>query len=359
MSADPRLREFHNNNNSDSVNHIHNDGEYILFHSLFKRHIIEVLKKICLRCSNPYLQNDVKYCMRCKIKVPSKITIDDNISTINAVYEFPLTGNKIVKVLTAKRCYEIIDCVSDSICALLGFPKDQHPRQLFTHVKVDDTGYVSQMYHHAPSSNSVIKYNSNKYKFDGDFDGDETTTSIPQNEQNKLELSQLKSVTNQTISPSNNSPLINKPYLPKKNVPIKSRLPVKTGRVLPTLMAKRCTYQRPFRCMNIEIAIPVKIAMKITREVVVTEINRIFLTTCVRNGAGIYPGANSVKFARDGSVMQLNLDVDYCEIELNNGDVVRRHLLNDDMIYEDELRMHNIVSVEDPIGKQVRVILFS
>jgi DNA-directed RNA polymerase beta' subunit len=210
MSSDPHLGELHNNSDSVEPNcgtyihYTHNDSDYILFHPLFKRHVVKVLEKICLRCSNIYLQNNVKYCQRCKIKVPSKIIISQNISGINAIYEFLLTGNKIVKVLTAKRCYEIIDCISDSICALLGFSRDQHPRQLFAHVKADNTGSLSQMYHRASSSNSSIKYNANK----DDFDGDEMNTNDPHNEETKLELTQLRHVTNQIISPSNCMPLI-------------------------------------------------------------------------------------------------------------------------------------------------------
>ena len=117
---------------------------------------------------------------------------------------------------------------------------------------------------------------------------------------------------------------------------ISERLNGKTGRVRGNLMGKRVDFSARSVITadpNIsirELGIPMKIAMNITYPVTVNDRNKNFLLKLVQNGPNEYPGAKVLeKFTGDSISLQ---HVDRKSIELVNGDIVHRHMLDGDAI---------------------------
>jgi len=117
---------------------------------------------------------------------------------------------------------------------------------------------------------------------------------------------------------------------------IKERLNGKTGRVRGNLMGKRVDFSArsvitPDPNLSIrELGVPKKIAMNITKPVVVNNRNRDFLQQLVRNGPDIYPGANILEKKTGGDISLRYMDRSTIVIE--NGDVVHRHMMDGDGI---------------------------
>ena len=118
---------------------------------------------------------------------------------------------------------------------------------------------------------------------------------------------------------------------------LKSRLGAKSGRVRGNLMGKRVDFSArsvitPDANIDVdELGVPEEIAMNLTFPEIVTPYNRDRLMSCIRNGPSKYPGAKSV-FLRDEkrtiSLRYVNPDT----IELSQGDVVHRHLMDEDVV---------------------------
>ena len=117
---------------------------------------------------------------------------------------------------------------------------------------------------------------------------------------------------------------------------IKERLNGKQGRVRGNLMGKRVDFSArsvitPDPNLSIrELGVPKKIAMNITKPVVVNNRNRDFLQQLVRNGPDIYPGANILEKKTGGDISLRYMD--RSTIVLENGDVVHRHMMDGDGI---------------------------
>ena len=117
---------------------------------------------------------------------------------------------------------------------------------------------------------------------------------------------------------------------------LKERLNGKTGRVRGNLMGKRVDFSArsvitPDPNVSIrELGIPLKIAKNLTKPIVVNSKNRKFLLSLVRNGPDKYPGANIYE-KRNGESISLRY-VDKDSIILEDGDIVRRHVLDGDAV---------------------------
>ena len=117
---------------------------------------------------------------------------------------------------------------------------------------------------------------------------------------------------------------------------IKERLNGKQGRVRGNLMGKRVDFSArsvitPDPNLSIrELGVPKKIAMNITKPVVVNNRNRDFLQQLVRNGPDVYPGANILEKKTGGDISLRYMD--RSTIVLENGDVVHRHMMDGDGI---------------------------
>jgi len=117
---------------------------------------------------------------------------------------------------------------------------------------------------------------------------------------------------------------------------IKERLNGKGGRVRGNLMGKRVDFSArsvitPDPNISIkELGVPLKIAKNLTVPEYVTAKNTDFLAKLVQNGPDQYPGAKILE-KKNGENISLRY-VDRDSIELNEGDIVHRHLMDGDTV---------------------------
>lgn len=117
---------------------------------------------------------------------------------------------------------------------------------------------------------------------------------------------------------------------------IKERLVGKTGRVRGNLMGKRVDFSArsvitPDPNISIgQLGVPKKVALNITYPVTVNKRNKQFLTTLIINGPDKYPGAKILERASGDSISLRYTDRE--SIELMDGDIVHRHLMDGDAV---------------------------
>jgi DNA-directed RNA polymerase II subunit RPB1 len=117
---------------------------------------------------------------------------------------------------------------------------------------------------------------------------------------------------------------------------IKDRINGKAGRMRGNLMAKRVDFSGRSvitadpRLSIRELGVPMKIAMNLTRPVRVNDRNRAHLTTLVKNGPDVFPGAKILEKANGESIGLRTFNRDLAVLE--NGDIVHRHLMNGDIV---------------------------
>ena len=118
---------------------------------------------------------------------------------------------------------------------------------------------------------------------------------------------------------------------------IKDRLNGKTGRVRGNLMGKRVDFSArsvitPDPNLSIqELGVPLKIAMNITRPVVVNRRNIAILTKLLKNGPDEYPGAKLLERKVNGQFVNISLKyADRESLQLHEGDILHRHMLDGD-----------------------------
>ena len=117
---------------------------------------------------------------------------------------------------------------------------------------------------------------------------------------------------------------------------IKDRLNGKGGRMRGNLMAKRVDFSARSVITadpNIsirELGIPMKIAKNITKPVVVNNLNKAFLMKLVLNGPDVFPGAKILERKNGDSITLRYIDRE--TIQLEEGDIVHRHMMDGDII---------------------------
>jgi DNA-directed RNA polymerase II subunit RPB1 len=103
-----------------------------------------------------------------------------------------------------------------------------------------------------------------------------------------------------------------------------------------------------------EVGVPMKIAMNLTRPEMVTVYNRDRLYKYVQNGADVFPGAKSI-IRKDGRMISLK-HVNTKELVLYNGDIVNRHLMDNDIIlFNRQPTLHRM----SMMGHRVRVLPYN
>ena len=118
---------------------------------------------------------------------------------------------------------------------------------------------------------------------------------------------------------------------------LRQRLKGKEGRIRGNLQGKRVDFSArsvitPDPNIGIDqLGVPKKIAMNLTFPEIVTRYNKSKMIELIRNGPLQYPGAKSIKRKVDGRSTNLQF-VDLNTIDLEEGDVVNRHLLDDDIV---------------------------
>ncbi len=120
---------------------------------------------------------------------------------------------------------------------------------------------------------------------------------------------------------------------------IKDRLNGKTGRVRGNLMGKRVDFSArsvitPDPNLSIrELGVPLKIAQNITKPVTVNARNIGYLTGLLQNGPDVYPGAKLLERVHSGHSIHISLKyADRDSIQLREGDILHRHMMDGDVI---------------------------
>ena len=80
-----------------------------------------------------------------------------------------------------------------------------------------------------------------------------------------------------------------------------------------------------------ELGVPFEICMNLTYPEKVNSYNRERLLGYIRNGFTKYPGAKSIKRKSTGKLISLSV-VDTSTLELFDGDIVNRHLIEGDIV---------------------------
>lgn len=117
---------------------------------------------------------------------------------------------------------------------------------------------------------------------------------------------------------------------------IMGRLNSKNGRIRGNLMGKRVDFSArsvitgdPNLSIR-QLGVPMKIAMNLTKPVVVNDRNRDFLLKLIQNGPDTHPGAKILE-RKNGENISLRY-VDRNSIRLENGDTVHRHMMDGDAV---------------------------
>lgn len=117
---------------------------------------------------------------------------------------------------------------------------------------------------------------------------------------------------------------------------ITGRLNSKNGRIRGNLMGKRVDFSARSvitgdpNLSARQLGVPLRVAMCLTKPVVVNDRNRNFLMKLLQNGPEVYPGAKILE-KKDGSNVSLRY-VDRTSIRLENGDIVHRHMMDGDAV---------------------------
>jgi DNA-directed RNA polymerase II subunit RPB1 len=115
------------------------------------------------------------------------------------------------------------------------------------------------------------------------------------------------------------------------------RIKGKEGRIRSNLMGKRVDFSArsvisPDANLKItDLGVPMLIAMNLTIPEIVNKYNYAKLMKIVRNGSSVYPGAKSVEFKETGKLNAIT-EINCNNITLSFGDVVNRHLQDDDYV---------------------------
>lgn len=152
-----------------------------------------------------------------------------------------------------------------------------------------------------------------------------------------------------------------------------SRLKGKEGRVRGNLMGKRVDFSArtvitsdPTISIN-QLGVPIKIAMNLTFPEVVTPENINHLTTLVRRGRDEYPGANFVfpasQLVPGQRILPIDLRYRKEKVELRYGDIVERHMIDDDIVllnrqptlHKQSMMGHRIKVINNPLLNTLRL----
>jgi DNA-directed RNA polymerase beta' subunit len=142
---------------------------------------------------------------------------------------------------------------------------------------------------------------------------------------------------------------------------LKSRFGAKTGRVRGNLMGKRVDFSArsvitPDANIELdELGVPEEIALNLTFPEIVNVYNRDRLMSYVRNGPNKHPGAKSVFLKLDNRMVSLRY-VSPDTIDLREGDVVHRHLIDgDSVLFNRQPSLHKA----SMMSHRVRVLPYS
>ena len=335
------------------------------------KEIMKILKCVCFKCSkllvnkdehkhvsemNSYKRWDYVYplCQKikrcgeatesgCGCKQPDKIKLE-GMATINAIWENLATDNSekkenVIIKLSAEIVLKIFKRITDEDVEFMGFSATWSrpdwmicqvlpvaPPSVRPSVKMDanqrSEDDLTHIYGHIIKTNKDLadRINSNN-----------TSPHIIDNLTSVLQYFVAMIVNNKVKGAV---PIANRTNRPLQC--ITGRLNSKNGRIRGNLMGKRVDFSARSvitgdpNLSARQLGVPKKVAMCLTKPVVVNDRNKKFLTKLVQNGPEKYPGAKILE-KRDGSSVSLRY-VDRDSIRLENGDIVHRHIMDGDAV---------------------------
>ena len=367
----------------------HIDLAVPVFHMGYLNYVKKILSCICLRCSKlliykneedlmDMLKNksgkarfaeiraiakNVSYCQKldygCGTPV-SKIKVDIHKKTavINIISETNLTNvpveaggidgkKKIKQVITPEECYNILKNISNKDCMIMGLdpnksrPEDMiykifpvPPVQVRPSAKADFMASSILVDDLTRKLTDIIKNNARIRKFKENMN--ESTAKYNNDNINLMQYHVATYFDNDSVSI---------PQSEQGGKPVKtlaSRLKGKPGRIRGNLMGKRVDFSArtvitPDPTIDInQLGVPLRIAKNLTFPEIVTPNNIEHLQKLVKNGSENYPGANFVfpvsRMNSGNRVLPIVLRYRKDKVELRYGDIVERHIVDDDYV---------------------------
>lgn len=375
-----------------------------IFHPLFLQYIKNILDCVCINCSNLLISKDseklkqilqikskrnrfvkvhelaskAKFCLRpqqnCGIRVSKiKIEIKRSTSAINIYSDTDVldddgkggTDRKKQRInLTPDVIADILDNISDEDCHIMGLdrlrPSDMIHKVFHVppvHIRPSMRGYfsggISMEDGLTGKLADIIKANTrlNKQK----ETNNENSSKFSKDHAHLLQYH---------VAAYYDLDMIAMPKADGKGSnfkPLVERFKGKIGRIRGNIMGKRGNFNArtvitsdPTISVNC-LGVPVKIAMNLTYPEFVTPHNYDRLTQLIRNGSDVYPGANYVyranSFGRISKPIYLKFRKE--KITLQYGDIVERHLQNDDMVL---LNRQPTLHKQSMMGHRIKVI---
>jgi DNA-directed RNA polymerase II subunit RPB1 len=377
-----------------------------VFNVEYLHYVKNILDCICIGCSNLLISKEtekikqilaikshrnrlakvhdmaskVKYCMRenqgCGIQVSKiRVEIKKKTSVIDVYSEIDIAEGDDKKEkkkqrlpLTPDLIADILDNISDEDCMILGIdPKRSRPSDMIHKIFPVPPIHVRPSLRGTFTSGStmedglthklgdIIKANSRMNRHKGD--NNEGAAKYSKDHAQFLQFHVATYVDQDVIT---------NPKADGKGVQFKSlvsRFKGKEGRLRGNLMGKRGDFNArtvitsdPVISSS-KLGVPVKIAMNVTFPEIVTRDNIKEMTQLVRNGSDKYPGANFVfkasSMASGNRIRPIYLKFRKEEVTLQYGDVVERHLRDDDIVLfnrQPSLHKHSMM------GHRIKVI---
>ena len=277
----------------------------------------------------------------CGCKQPDKIKLE-GMATICASWENLDTedsNNKIIKKMSAETILKIFKRISDDDIAFMGFsPIWSRPSWMIVEaLPVPPPAVRPSVKHDAQqrSEDDLTHIYRNIIKTNGilreKLANPETHANVTEGWYTILQHS-VAMIANNKIKGV--APMAQRSGRPLQC--IMGRLNSKNGRIRGNLMGKRVDFSArsvitgdPNLSVK-QLGVPLKIAMNITKPVIVNDRNKAFLTKLLQNGPDNYPGAKILERHNGQNISLRNVDLE--NMELYNGDIVHRHMMDGDAV---------------------------
>lgn len=384
----------------------HIDLAEVVFHVGYLPFTHKILSCVCRRCSKLLTnknENDIKEIVKtktgkermayiksiaknmtvcqnpnggCGAPVPKiKIEVKKTSGSINIIAETDIENKddnegkkKLRQELTPDMVYDILKNISDEDCKIMGMDPERSrpenmtqkifpvpPVQMRPSARGDFMGGAAMEDDLTHKLADIVKANSRIVK--NKENQNENNIKFGADHAHLLQYHAGTYLENESMS------LLKTENKGKQFKSLGARLKGKTGRVRGNLMGKRGDFTARTvitsdpTIENNKLGVPIKIAMTLTFPEVVTPTNIDFLTGLVRNGMDTYPGANYVfklsKIERGRKQLPIQLRYQRGSVDLQYGDVVERHMLDDDIVL---LNRQPTLHKQSMMGHRVKVI---
>lgn len=334
-----------------------------IINAMHLRDILKILKVICLRCSKLLISKQdhlhalkmpasarwqyvisnvakIKSCGEkhkdgCGCLVP-KIELD-GMTTIQATYPVGDEPSAATIIVTPEMLIKIFKRISDEDVNFMGFsPIFSRPEwMIFTALPIPPPAMRPSVKHDAQtrSEDDVSNLISNVIRTNL-----ELKAKLEKEDADPRAIEGLTNVLQYFVAMIGNNKLRGSAPMQQRSgrvlQSIFDRLNSKFGRIRGNLMGKRVDFSArsvitgdPTLSIR-QLGVPLKVAMNITKPVMVNDRNRAFLMKLVQNGPEEHPGAKILE-RKGGDHISLRY-VDRNAITLENGDIVHRHMMDGD-----------------------------